>query len=139
MDLSFIEQIIPNLAAWLNIEPATVLLIFVTISSVSNVIARAIPDDATGFLGGVRSVCKVLGLYVSNRVTKGVSVSEVATEVVKDKENTSLEEYRGEWPVMGGEPKPVTPAFPGFKRTNEEINDEETYHSGDGIPDRTQP
>lgn len=123
MDLSFIEQVIPNIAAWLNLDPATVLLIFVTISSVSNVIARAIPDDQTGFLGGLRNVCKVLGLYVSNRVTEGVKTSEVVAEVAKEQESQTVQQELDEWMSRDAAPVPVTPAFPGFKR--EQANEED--------------
>lgn len=42
-----------------------------------NLLGRAIPDDATGFLGFVRKVSKVLGLYLSNRVSTGISTNAV--------------------------------------------------------------
>lgn len=141
MDLSFIEHLIPNVAAWLHVEPATVLLIVVTVSSISNIIARAIPDDTEGFLGGVRNVCKVLGMYVSNRVQSGVSVNEVVGDVADSQRNSTIaDRYLNEWPEGSGTLRePVVPAFPGFKKQNEELNDEPTEDSAGYRPDHTQP
>ena len=84
MDLSGIEDLIPNLAGLLGIEPATALLIVGILVSLCNLAGRLIPDEATGWLGTVRKVCKFVGLYASNRVTKGVSVNDVAAEVARN-------------------------------------------------------
>ena len=54
----------------------TVLLPVVVL--VSQLIGKAIPDDATGFLGLVRKLAKILGLYVNNRITKDVTVVDPA-------------------------------------------------------------
>ncbi len=40
--------------------------------------ARLIPDDKTGFLGLIRKVSRVVGLDISNRITSGVSISDVS-------------------------------------------------------------
>lgn len=53
------------------------------LSIICRYIGKSIPDDKTGFLGVVRTVCKVIGLYVSNRITAGVSVTDVS-KVVAD-------------------------------------------------------
>lgn len=77
MDISLVEALIPNVAGMLGIEPATALLIVGVVVSVCNLLGRLIPDDATGWLGVVRKVCKFVGLYTSNRVSSGVSVNDV--------------------------------------------------------------
>lgn len=40
--------------------------------------ARIIPDDKAGFLGLIRKVSRVVGLDLSNRITSGVSISDVS-------------------------------------------------------------
>lgn len=85
MDLSGIEHLIPNLAAFFNVDPATILLIVTIFVALCNLAGRIIPDDATGVLGTVRKVCKLIGLYASNRVTKGVSVNSVANVLLDSK------------------------------------------------------
>lgn len=82
MDLSFIEHLIPNIAGWLHIEPATLLLVVGIILSTCNLVGRLIPDDATGWKGHVRTVCKFLGMYASNRVTTGVKTSDIVKDVM---------------------------------------------------------
>lgn len=83
MDLSFVEAMIPNVAAMLGIDPATALLILGVVVSVCNLLGRLIPDEATGWLGLVRKVCKFVGLYASNRVTKDATVNDVAAQVAR--------------------------------------------------------
>lgn len=85
MDLSGIENLIPNLAAFFNVDPATILLLVTIFVALCNLAGRIIPDDATGVLGTVRKVCKLIGLYASNRVTKGVSVNAVANVLLDSK------------------------------------------------------
>lgn len=82
VDLSGIEQYIPHLAQWLGIEPATALLFVGIIVMVANLTGRLIPDDATGILGVVRKLCKIIGLYASNRIASGLTVNEVARTTV---------------------------------------------------------
>lgn len=78
------DQILNYLAGVLGVDQPTFLLILGVIIAVSNLIGKLIPDDQTGALGVVRKVAKVLGLYVSSRVTKGVSVTDTA-KVVADR------------------------------------------------------
>ena len=82
MDGFRIEDYIPNLAALLGVEPSTALLIVGLIVAFANLGGRLIPDDATGFLGVVRKLCKIIGLYASNRITSGLTVNEVARTTV---------------------------------------------------------
>lgn len=82
MDLSILEQLIPNLAGWLNVQPATLLLYLTVFCTVSNLIGRLIPDDKLGILGRIRDVAKVLGIYASNRVSTGITTGDVVKSVV---------------------------------------------------------
>src|SRR3546814_6946447 len=62
-----IEDYIPDLAKLLGVEPSTALLIVGLLIALMNLGGRLIPDDATGWLGFVRKICKLVGLYASNR------------------------------------------------------------------------
>lgn len=81
-DLSGIEQLIPPIAQFFGIEPATALLIVGLIVTVANITGRLIPDDATGTLGTVRKIAKVIGLFVPNRIAPRISVNDVAKAAV---------------------------------------------------------
>lgn len=81
MDLSFIQSMIPNVAAWLHIDPATLLLLLGIGISTCNVFGRIIPDDATGWRGALRSVCKFIGMYAQNRVSVGYKTSDAVRHI----------------------------------------------------------
>jgi hypothetical protein len=85
MDLSGIENLIPPVAQLLGIEPATALLMAGLLVTTANVLGRVIPDTATGPLGVVRKVAKIIGLFVPNRIAPAVSVNDVAKAVVAEK------------------------------------------------------
>ena len=65
------------IAMWLQMDPAVLLATIPIVVIVCNFVARLIPDDAVGVLGFVRKLAKFFGLYLSNRVTKGVTVNDV--------------------------------------------------------------
>lgn len=71
-----------HLASRYGIDPITMLAILGLVVALSNVIGRLIPDDAVGTLGFIRKVAKAIGLYVSNRVSSGVSVNQVAKAAI---------------------------------------------------------
>src|SRR5690606_674889 len=73
-----IEDYIPNLAAWLGVDPSTALLLVGLIIAIANLGGRLIPDDKTGFVGFVRDACKLIGLYASNRIASGLTVNKIA-------------------------------------------------------------
>ncbi len=50
-----------------NALPAWVVIGLVVVRQLSEVIAKAIPDTATGFLGAVRRVFKILAIYIPNK------------------------------------------------------------------------
>lgn len=77
------EQLIAFVAARLGVEPEVIIALLPTLVFLFNLISRLIPDDATGTLGVLNKIFKVLGLYVSNRVSKGVSMAGVAKVVME--------------------------------------------------------
>ena len=54
------------------------ILLLPLVSLICQMIGKAIPDDAQGFMGLVRKGAKILGLYVNNRVTKTTTVADPA-------------------------------------------------------------
>jgi len=85
MNLSGLEDLIPDVAAFLHVTPATALLLLGFVVSLCNLTGRLIPDEATGWKGLVRKVCKLVGLYASNRVASGVSVNDVTKVLIESK------------------------------------------------------
>ena len=75
MDLS---NLAPDLGKLLGLQPSTLVLLLFIITTAANAGARLIPADATGFLGVLRKACSIIGVYVQNRVTSGVTVTDVA-------------------------------------------------------------
>src|SRR3546814_20802821 len=73
-----IEDYIPDLAKLLGVEPSTALLIVGLLIALMNLGGRLIPDDATGWLGVVRKICKLVGLYASNRIRSKLTVNKIA-------------------------------------------------------------
>lgn len=83
------ELIAGAAAAVAGVPATTVLAGFAVTSLFCRVVGKAIPDDQKGFLGGVRRVCKVVGLYNSNRITKQVSVEDVTKATIDGRLNNS--------------------------------------------------
>ena len=71
-------QLAAAVASALGLDVLTVVGFLPVIVIGLNVLGRAIPDDKTGVLGIVRKFAKIGGLYISNRVSSGVSVNDVA-------------------------------------------------------------
>lgn len=80
MDISTLAA---QIGAVFGLQPSTLLLFIMIITSAANVGARLIPNDATGALGVLRQICSIIGLYVSSRVSSGVSVNDVAAAALK--------------------------------------------------------
>jgi hypothetical protein len=70
--------ILPTIAGFLHVQPSTLLFWIVALNIGGRAIARRIPSDATGFWGFVRQSAAILGVEVANRVTSGVTVTDVA-------------------------------------------------------------
>jgi apolipoprotein N-acyltransferase len=74
-------ELVDPIAQLLGIEGASVLATMAVISLVARLIGKAIPDDRTGWVGILRTVCKIIGLYTPNRVTSQVSVEDTANNI----------------------------------------------------------
>lgn len=120
MDLSILEEFVPDLAGALNVEPATLLLFLGLIATVCNIVGRLIPDDKIGIVGTIRDICKFIGVYTPNRVAKGITVNDVARSIVDKAEPEVVESAAGAdtliHQVVDNPPNPekVVPAFPGL-------------------------
>lgn len=77
------DGILKTLSGVLGLTPEGVVLFLVVMSAVANLVSRIIPDDATGWKAVIRKIASVVGLYVSNRVTAGVSTADVSLAAVK--------------------------------------------------------
>lgn len=77
------------IAGWLGIDPAILLATIPIVVLIANFLSRAIPDDSTGVLGVIHKIAKVLGLYLSNRISSGVSINSVVKEQVPAIEQTA--------------------------------------------------
>jgi hypothetical protein len=71
-------MIIVEVANALGMNPSTLIASAVALSVVARAVGAVIPDNATGIAGGIRNLAKVIGLSISNRVERGVSVTDVA-------------------------------------------------------------
>lgn len=76
--MSDIANLAPDLAKLIGVQPSTLVLLLVILVKLANMAARGIPDDATGWLGTVRTICAIVGAHVPSKVTSGVTVNDVA-------------------------------------------------------------
>lgn len=123
-------DLIPQLAEWFGVSPSSFVAAMGVFIAVSNILSRLIPDDAVGVLGYARRFFSIAGLYVSNRVTSGVTVNAIATSLVAEAPKEIVEAAAQTDTLIPASLEeatapPVTPAFPGFRRVNEELNDDE--------------
>lgn len=112
----------------LGLDPLFVAGMVPFIILAGNLIGRAIPDDATGVPGVIRKVAKVVGLYLSNRVSTGIStnsVIKVAAGIKPLEDVPALAEKISDpvghvtaalEPMVEGIEKTVGPLFPGVSR-----------------------
>jgi hypothetical protein len=78
------DGLIDMIAHELGLTGVTLLVVMLILSKGCNLLARLIPDNATGFKGLVRRVCVVLGVYASSRVASGVTQADVAKGFVNN-------------------------------------------------------
>lgn len=114
MDLSILQSLTPNVAAFFHLAPETLLAWLIFMATLANIIGRLIPDDKTGPLGAIRETCKILGLYVGNRVTSGVTVNDVAKSIVKPADPVVEELASASDTLIPDVVEQVVPAFPGL-------------------------
>ena len=111
VDLSGIEHYIPNVAAFLGVDPATALFLVTVVVVVSNLVSKFIPDDKTGPLGFIRKIATFVGIAASNRISAGLTVNEVVKSTVPIVEHIGEVQEQMESKLEGfGE---VVQAFPG--------------------------
>lgn len=75
------EQLILLIPKYLGIDPEAFTLWLLLIVTVANVLSKAIPESATGFLGGVRKVSSIIGIEMSNRITPNVSSKDIGKAI----------------------------------------------------------
>lgn len=114
VDLSGIEHYIPNLAAMLGIDPATVLLLVTITVVVANLVSKFIPDDKVGVLGAIRTIAKFIGIAASNRIAAGLTVNEIAKTTVPIIEHVGEVQEQMESQLKGFGDS-ISQAFPGYK------------------------
>lgn len=115
-----------------GLHGTSLIVTLLLVSFVCQAVGKIIPEDATGWKGALRKVCKVVGIYVSNRITSGVSTADVAratlntgtvpVEVAQNpppKPPTSpptSPPTTDELLELTAKDRLVTPAFPGYER-----------------------
>lgn len=102
-----IDNIAPQLAQLLGVDPDTLILLIMLVGTIANLGARAIPQTATGFLGGLRKACAVIGLYIPSRIAPGVTVHDVAraayeTPPIPQQVEADKAEQRADRPAASG-------------------------------------
>jgi hypothetical protein len=70
------------LATLVGVDLETLIAYLAVVVTVSNIIGRLIPDTAVGPLGVLRKVCKVIGIYVGNRVAPTLTANDAARAVI---------------------------------------------------------
>jgi len=78
------DQIVNAIASYLGINPALVPLILMVIVAIANLIGKSIPASAVGWKGYVRKIALVIGLYVPQRITPGVTTKNVASAIAAE-------------------------------------------------------
>lgn len=66
----------------IGLESSALMGVLALFSLIMRFIGKSIPDDATGALGIIRKIAKILGLYVSNRLTSTESTATAARRVI---------------------------------------------------------
>lgn len=61
-----------------GVTPAQGLFVAMVLMMGFNITGRLIPDSAVGWLGTIRKACKILGLFIQNRVLPGITVGDAA-------------------------------------------------------------
>lgn len=125
-----------------GLHGTSLIATLVLLSMVSQLIARLIPEDSTGWKRVARQIAKVIGLYASNRITAGITATDVVKAAVHSGAVSveSVQQAKNDIPPepvlpdpLAFEPEPevleltpdqrqVIPAFPDFQRPQEAPN-----------------
>jgi hypothetical protein len=68
------DDLLSQIAGWLGMSPSLLVLLLGLLYGVANFLTRAIPDNATGWQGFVRTVCSWIALYQSSKIAPGVTI-----------------------------------------------------------------
>jgi len=79
MDISMLA---PTVARLLGVTPATAVLLILAANRIGAMIARAIPNDATGWRAIVRKIAAIIGTEVPSKLTSGVTVADAAKAAI---------------------------------------------------------
>jgi hypothetical protein len=129
-------DLIPDIARLLGISQADTLFYMGVLVAAANIVSRLIPDDATGPLGTVQKIAQFIGLHVENRVTKGVTTTDVVKQVVgvqvTGRAEEEIKELAGESEalipqVLDPAPDPVLTPFERFKKIAESTPNEDHH------------
>lgn len=80
-----LENLIGPIATWIGMQPTTLLFYIGILVMLANFVSKAIPDNATGIQGWIRSAAGFLGLAFSNRIAPGVSQVDLARQVFAER------------------------------------------------------
>lgn len=72
------DEFLVTLSQMLGIDQQTIAMLLPLLVIVCGSLGKLIPDSATGFLGILRKILKVIGLYTTNRVQPGITTTDVA-------------------------------------------------------------
>lgn len=124
-----ITDFIPQIAEHIGIAPSQLTFYLILVSALCNMASRLIPDDTPGILGAVRKITTVIGMYVPNRITGGVTTADVAKAVVTDRVDEIKQTVSEALPDEAEEfVEKVIPAFPGLAgKIVKEAGDEKEY------------
>ncbi len=93
------DQLLDLLAFTLGIHTENLVLYLGLLVAVSNIVGKLIPDSATGPLAIVRKIATILGLYVSNRVTSGVSAGDINRAIAASVPDSVITQAAGQLPA----------------------------------------
>lgn len=76
------NDIVNSIASTLGLTPATMAVLMIILLMAADKIAKAIPDDSTGWRRLVKLVARVIAVDISNKLTSAASIRDVATAVL---------------------------------------------------------
>ena len=85
-----LNRLVDLLPGLVGLDVETFYIILVALVTVCNLLGRIIPDSATGVLGVIRKIAKVVGLYLGNRVTPNVSTNTVGRAIAATVPDSTL-------------------------------------------------
>lgn len=76
----------------IGVEPDYLALYLGLFVAVCNIVGKLIPESAVGWLGVVRKIAKVGGLYISQRITPGVTTTTISKAIAADVPDAMIRE-----------------------------------------------